>query len=142
MSKTLDVAECADCLCLASRRAALAITRAFERKLRPHGIRVTQFTILTNLMLRGPMTVGTLAASIGVERTTLTRNLALIEREGWVRLRPGEDARSRVVSMTTAGVRKIEIAYPAWRQAQSAVSKAVGAVGVTALHRLAADPVN
>jgi DNA-binding MarR family transcriptional regulator len=93
-------------------------------------------------MLRGPMTVGTLAASIGVERTTLTRNLALIEREGWVRLRPGEDARSRVVAMTTAGIRKIEIAYPAWRQAQSAVSKAIGAAGVTALHRLAADPVN
>lgn len=142
MNQRADIAECADCLCLAARRAALAITRTFERRLRESGIRVTQFTILTNLILRGPVTVGALAKTIGVERTTLTRNLALIEKAGWVRVRPGKDARLRIVAATPAGIRKVENAYPAWRDAQAAVSEAIGAAGVASLRRLAANPVN
>ena len=142
MAEAIDITECRDCLCLASRRAALAITRAFERKLRPHGIRVTQFTLLTNLMLRGPIAIGALADGLGVDRTTLTRNLALIEGEGWLRLRPGKDARSRIVAITAAGTRKVEAAYPAWQAAQRDVSRTIGDAGVASLHRLAAEPVN
>jgi len=55
-----DLAECADCLCLASRRAR-RITRTFDRELRPYGLRATQFTVLVMLFLRGDMTIGQLA---------------------------------------------------------------------------------
>ena len=93
--------ECADCLCLASRRAARRITRVYDRELRPHGLRVTQFTVLVMLSLRGAMTIGELAEALGAERTTLTRNLALIEAVSWVKIQPAEeDARSRVVTLT------------------------------------------
>ena len=137
-----DISDCANCLCLASRRAALTITRTFERKLRPHGIRITQFTILTNLILRGAMTVGALAAALGVERTTLTRNLALIEGEGWVRIKPGKDARSRIVAATPSGVRKVESAHPAWRDAQDAVAGMIGSAGALSLRRLSSHIAN
>jgi DNA-binding MarR family transcriptional regulator len=132
-----DLAECADCLCLASRRAARAITRAYDKELRPHGIRTTQFSVLTNLALRGTLTIGDLADALGVERTTLTRNLALIEERGWVRIRSGDDARARHVEITAKGRAALNQALPAWRAAQRAASAAFGETGTAALLKLA-----
>jgi DNA-binding MarR family transcriptional regulator len=137
MSGERSLIECGDCLCLASRRAARAITRAFDRQLRPHGIRATQFSILTNLLLRGPLTISKLAEFLGVDRTTLTRNLALVEKEGWVDIRPGDDARSRVVAATRKGRAAVTAALPAWRKAQQGASAVMGRSGVDALHALA-----
>ncbi len=132
-----DLLQCRDCLCLASRRAARALTRAFDRQLRPHGIRTTQFSALTMLLLRGPLTIGELAESLGVERTTLTRNLALLEKKGWVDIRAGDDARSRVVAATKKGRATVNAALPAWRKAQQAAAAAIGRDGVDALRALA-----
>src|SRR3954469_5809239 len=130
--------DCPDCLCLASRRAARTITRAFDRRLRPHGIRTTQFTLLAMLELRGPTPIGELADALGMERTTLTRNLALLEAEHWVDIRADQsDARSRVVALAPKGRTMVAAALPAWRKAQDAAAASIGAVGVQALHRLA-----
>ena len=137
MIRNSGLIECGDCLCLASRRAARALTRAFDRQLRPLGIRATQFSILTNLLLRGPLTIGELAEYLGVDRTTLTRNLALVEADGWVDIRPGDDARSRVVAATRKGRAAATAALPAWRKAQQSASTAIGRSGVDALHALA-----
>jgi len=134
-----DLLACSQCLCLASRRAARALTRAFDRHMRPHGMRTTQFSVLTNLLLRGPLTIGQLAECLGLERTTLTRNLALIEREGWVEIHPGADARSRVVTATPAARSAVAAALPAWHAAQAAAAEAIGPGAVAALHALADD---
>lgn len=131
-----NLAECAECLCLASRQAARALTRAFDRKLRPHGIRVTQFSALVMLSLRGTLTIGELANSLGVERTTLTRNLSLIERKGWVKVEVGEDARSRVVAITAKGRTALAGAVGAWREAQRAAVAAIGDSGAKAIRDL------
>ncbi len=133
-----DLMACAGCLCLASRRAARSITAAFERSLRPHGIRATQFTTLVMLMLRGPTPIGELAESLGMERTTLSRNLDLLEAKGWAESRPGaDDSRARVARVTAEGQVVVRAALPQWRQAQDAVAQAVGDPGVDALRRLA-----
>ena len=138
MSQPPNLAECAACLCLASRRAARRITRTFDRELRPYGLRATQFTILVMLSLRGATTIGELAEALGVERTTLTRNLALIENAGWVKIEPDEDdARSRIVSVTDAGRETVAQALGAWRKAQDATAAAIGLDGAAALRRLA-----
>jgi DNA-binding MarR family transcriptional regulator len=130
--------ECSTCLCLASRKAARALTRAFDRELRPHGIRSTQFTILTTLMLRGPTAISELADFLGIERTTLTRNLALLEGEGWVDIvQPGGDARLRIVTATKKGRAAVASGMAAWRKAQHAATAAIGKSGVEALQALA-----
>jgi DNA-binding MarR family transcriptional regulator len=124
MSTEPNFAKCADCLCLASRRAARRITRAFDRELRPYGLRATQFTILLMLSLRGAMTIGELAEALGSERTTLTRNLALIENAGWIKTEPAEDdARSRIVSVTDAARETVAQAFRGWRKAQAATGR-------------------
>jgi DNA-binding MarR family transcriptional regulator len=137
MERATDLAECSNCLCLAARSAARRITAVYDRELRPHGLRATQFTILTMLMMRGQTTVGALAKSLGMDRTTLTRNAALIAAKGWIAVKAdGGDARLHVLSITPAGQALARDAFPAWRRAQERVSTAFGSVGVAALHRL------
>jgi DNA-binding MarR family transcriptional regulator len=132
-----NLIECADCLCLASRRAARRITRVYDRELRRYGLRATQFTILAMLSLRGATTIGELAEALGAERTTLTRNLALIEAEDWVQIQlDAEDARSRVVTVTEKGRAAVAQAFPAWRKAQGLITEAIGADGASALRGL------
>jgi DNA-binding MarR family transcriptional regulator len=138
MTTAPDISACASCLCLASRQAARAITSSYDRRLRPHGLRTTQFTILAMLMLRGPTALGELAKGLGLERTTLTRNLALLESKGWVSIRSGDtDSRSRIIAVTGAGRSLVHAAYPDWRRVQQQVSGSIGDAGVKALHKLA-----
>ncbi len=142
MIADVDIAECQACLCRASRRAARAITRLFERQLRPHGIHATQFTALVVLSMRGPLTIGELAKTIGVERTTLSRNLGRLEAQGWVDIAGGaDDARSRIASVTRKGRVILDAALPAWRKAQSAVVAAIGDAGADALRNLAGKSI-
>jgi DNA-binding MarR family transcriptional regulator len=138
MTPDPELMACIECLCLASRRAARAVTAAYDKRLRPHGLRITQFSILVVLMLMGPTPMGEVAKFLGLERTTLTRNLDLLESKGWIESRPGEtDARARVVSTTAKGAEIVKAAFPQWRQAQDDVAAAFGPVGVEALKSLA-----
>ena len=118
--------ETTQCLCLASRRAARAITRRFDTALRPHGIRATQFTLLAALELKGPQPVGELADFMGADRTTLTRNLAVAQEQSLVAIRPGDDARSRIASITPRGRQTLTRAFPVWRRTQSELTDAIG----------------
>jgi DNA-binding MarR family transcriptional regulator len=128
--------ECADCLCLASRRAARAITRAFDRHLRPYGIRATQFSLLAMLELKGPQSIGALAQALGADRTTLTRNLARVEQESLVKTRQGDDARERIVTILPAGSSALAKALPAWRTAQAELTSSIGRPLADSLRRL------
>jgi hypothetical protein len=93
MDTIIDLFACVDCHCLAARRTARAITRDFEAKLRPHGLRATQFSILAALALKDPIPVSELAWGLGLERTTLTRSAALLERNDWIGAAESTDAR-------------------------------------------------
>jgi DNA-binding MarR family transcriptional regulator len=135
--------DCRDCLCQASRSAARSVTTVYDQYLRPHGLRITQFTILSNLILRGATSMTTLAKFLGVDRTTLTRNIALLAENGWVRTKlDDDDARLHLVTITDQGRAVAQRALPAWREAQSNVAAAFGATGVAALHRLANTKMN
>jgi DNA-binding MarR family transcriptional regulator len=105
------------CPCLAARRHARAITRHFDVYLRPHDLRSTQFSVLAALALRGPTVRGRLADGLGLERTTLTRSAATLERHGWIETRETDDGRERPLALTAAGRRALDAALPAWKEA-------------------------
>ena len=140
MNTALDLRETTQCLCLASRRAARAITRKFDRALKGSGLRATQFTLLASLALKGPQPIGQLADFIGVERTTLTRNLAVAEKDGLVVRRPGKDARSHIASITARGRRTLEKAFAAWRETQDDLTQTIGTVAADRLRHLSREP--
>jgi DNA-binding MarR family transcriptional regulator len=137
MKVDTQLAECAECLCLASRQVARLITRAFEKHLRPYGIRATQFSILAMLEIAGSKSISELAVSLGVDPTTLTRNLAHLKGRALIRIQPGDDARSRIVHLTSKGRNTFMRAIPAWRQAQELVLTSIGSHAAENLRRLA-----
>ncbi len=138
MPQTADFADCRNCLGLASRSATRAISQVYDRHVRPYGIRATQFSLLTVLILRGKTPIGILANFLRMDRTTLTRNAALMEKKGWVEITTDEtDARSHVVAVTRGGEKLAAFALPGWKKAQAEVAEMIGPAGVAGLRRLA-----
>jgi DNA-binding MarR family transcriptional regulator len=134
--ETTGYMAAAGCFCLASRQAARKITRLYDSYMQESGVRVTQFTILSQLMLRGEMPIGKLAGILGMERTTLTRNLASLELQKWISIRAGEDPRARMISITGQGRSVVRRSFPFWSKAQAHVGKLLGADGQAALKLL------
>jgi DNA-binding MarR family transcriptional regulator len=135
-SDPVDYMAAAGCFCLASRQAARKITRLYDQHMQESGIRATQFTILSQLMLRGEMPIGKLAGILGMERTTLTRNLAPLEQQGWISIRTGDDPRARIIGITGQGRSVVRRSFPFWSKAQAHIGKLLGADGQAALKLL------
>ncbi len=115
------------CVCYALRRAARAATQAFDDRLRPSGLRVTQLSLLAAVSNFGPITMQRLAERLGMDRTTLKRNLAPLLRDGLIAVAPGADRRERAVAITTEGHARAMAAIPLWRIAQDEAVARVGA---------------
>jgi DNA-binding MarR family transcriptional regulator len=114
------------CTCLNLRKAARAVTQLYDEYLRPSGLRSTQFSLLMLIRGMGPIRITELAEAAVMDRTTLKRNLELLEREGLVRIEPGEDARVREVSLRAAAEDRLATALPLWQQAQAHVTRELG----------------
>ena len=133
---TTEYMAAAGCFCMASREAARKITRLYDSLMQDSGMRATQFTILSQLMLRGEMPLGKLAGLLGMESTTLTRNLAPLEQQKWITARAGDDPRARIIAITAPGRTVVRRAFPYWSSAQAQVGKLLGSDGQAALKLL------
>jgi DNA-binding MarR family transcriptional regulator len=124
------------CACTNLRRAARAITQFYDRNLEPVGLKVTQFSLLRSVLRAGATSISALAEEVRLDRTTLGRNLAVLEGGGLVALSPGKDQRERTVTLTASGKRALDSAIPLWEQAQHKVTKALGRNGLNGLTSL------
>src|SRR5690606_21324538 len=111
--------ELEDCLVLNSRMAARAITRRYDRKLRPFGLTAAQFSILATIARSPDRTITEMARALAMDRTTLSRNLDLLDAKGFIERRDGAAANSRLCALTNAGAALLERLMPEWRKAQS-----------------------
>ncbi|HSE66282.1 MAG TPA: MarR family transcriptional regulator [Gemmatimonadales bacterium] len=123
------------CVCFHLRRAARAVTQTYERALAPSGLLPGQYSLLTVLHRFGPQPLSALAELMGMDRTTLTRNLRPLERDGLVRVKSGDkqDQRIRRVGLTAAGERKWQEADPLWAQVHRRMVAGLGTDGWPAL---------
>jgi DNA-binding MarR family transcriptional regulator len=121
------------CNCAAIRQAARRVTRLYDQALAPAGLRITQYPILAWLAISGPETMSVLAERMVMDRATLGHNLRPLEAQGLVTMVAGADRRSRVVSLTEVGLRKLREARPAWHAAQQTFEAAFGADDSAAL---------
>ena len=97
-STTNSLLPTRDCICSAYRRATRALTQHFETYFRGSGLRGTQFTVLSTLAQTGPIPATRLARHLGMERTTLTRNLKPLEDRNLLTISEGRDARVRRIA--------------------------------------------
>lgn len=122
------------CTCFRLRKLSRLVTQRYDRELAPAGLNVNQYSILRRAA-RKPRAIGELARELGMDRTTLTRDLKPLAASGWIALVPGStDARQRCISVTAAGKAVLDTAAPLWRNAQDAVEALLGAAGVGVLH--------
>src|SRR5882757_7370830 len=105
------------CLCLHVQRAARALARRFDEVLRPLDLTNGQFSLLTSLNRPEPPTIGSVAALLAMDRTTLTANLKPLERRKLLKITiDKEDKRSRRLVITPAGRALLSKAFPIWKQ--------------------------
>ena len=117
-----------DCACASLRRAARAVTRAYETELRDAGggLRATQFTLLQAMERTGTRPQSALGDLLALDSTTLSRTLRPLEHAGWIRAGQGTDQREVRWSLTPAGRRRLARAQPAWERAQARLRDRLG----------------
>jgi DNA-binding MarR family transcriptional regulator len=123
-TELLDLAQ--SCSCLAARRIARAMTRAYDEALAPSGVRITELTMLVAGGVAPDAPLSRLAEVLSLDRTTLTRDLKRLEDRGLLHVVPGEDRRSRVVRLTEEGRDVLAEAFPRWRAAQDRLGATAG----------------
>jgi DNA-binding MarR family transcriptional regulator len=125
----------AECVCFHLRKTARTITQVYDHALAPTGLRITQFTLLRVIARTGGLPFASLADVLGMDRTTLTRNLRPLERDKLVRTFPGADRRVRLVSLTPKGERKLAEGEPVWAATHADVTGRLGDGTWTQLQR-------
>jgi DNA-binding MarR family transcriptional regulator len=124
------------CTNLKLRQLHRVLTRHYDAHIAATGLKNTQYSLLSHVVLLGPIRPSDLARQMGLDASTLTRNLQPLVAQGWLRQGPGEDARSRLIEATKEGRLKRLEAQRAWKQAQLALNEQLGAKRVIALHAL------
>jgi DNA-binding MarR family transcriptional regulator len=123
------------CACHKTRMAMRSVTRAYDEALRPIGLRATQLLLLVAIAAEGSVSITALANTLGMDRTTLTRNAEPLEKEGLIERGSEGWRRSRALKMTPAGRALMAKAVPLWKQAQQNLRTKLGGKDWAAVHR-------
>ena len=115
------------CACHRIRMAARAVTRRYDEALRPVGLRATQVSLLAAVALEGALSIRSLAAAVGMDRSTLTRNLEPLERDGLLVVGGEGWRRSKTLAITAKGRSRLQRALPLWEKAQARLKRELGA---------------
>ncbi|MBT8767198.1 MarR family winged helix-turn-helix transcriptional regulator [Metapseudomonas boanensis] len=127
------------CLCTKLRRATRNVNRLYDEALASIGLNAAQYSLLKNLSRLDQPSITSLAEAMGLDRSTLGRNLRVLEAKGLVLLEGGEDQRNRLVSLTVTGRDVLTQALVAWEHVQAQLAQRIGAEKRTALMALLDD---
>ncbi len=128
--RLLNVQNCAN---RHLRQAARGLTEFYNLVMGSTGLHSNQFSLLVPPYLVPGLTINQMADITGLDRTTLARDLKLLERRGWIAQRSGQDQRTREVHLTESGRQVLIEALPFWERAQELVNAALGEGGLAQL---------
>jgi DNA-binding MarR family transcriptional regulator len=109
------------------------VTQIYDHELAAVDLSLNQYSILRRTQ-RGPRVLGELAEDLGMDRTTLSRNLKPLLDSGLLSEMRGEDARQRLIVLSETGHARLKAAVPLWQRAQGLIDTAFGADAVARLH--------
>jgi DNA-binding MarR family transcriptional regulator len=121
------------CTCFHLRRATRRVTQIYDRELAAVDLSLNQYSILRRTR-NGPRVLGELADELGMDRTTLSRNLKPLLDSGLLSESRGQDARQRLIVLSESGDARLKAAVPYWQRAQQLIDTAFGADAVAQLH--------
>lgn len=125
------------CVCTSLRQAALATSAFYDHALEPSGLKVTMFRLLKRAAEAGRPNISELSRIVGLDRSTLGRNLRVLERQNLVRFEGAKDERARVVVLTPDGEMALATARPLWAEAQKSMHDLLGGQTEALLEQLA-----
>ncbi len=132
---TTDTIAC-ECIAARLRMVNRAVSKMYDRALRPHGIRVSQLNILVAVSQFGQARQQDVCQTLFMERSTVSRDVERMQANGWLDSATGEDARTSVLTVTLAGKKLLERAAPSWREAQQRAVALFGQDQIAALDRV------
>jgi DNA-binding MarR family transcriptional regulator len=118
------------------RQLARRVSQHYDHEMAKIGLKTTQYSLLSQVVHRGPIRPGDLAKAMVLDASTLTRNLKPLVAAGWVAVGAGADSRSHLVAVTAAGREKRAEAQRRWKAAQESLNELLGVERVLALHEL------
>jgi DNA-binding MarR family transcriptional regulator len=121
------------------RKLMRRVAQHYDTEMNKIGLKTTQYSLLSHVLNLGPLRPGELAQAMGMDASTLTRNLRPLVDAGWIEVGAGMDARSRTVTITDAGREKRLEAQRRWKVAQDDLNQLLGLDRVLALHALIDD---
>lgn len=122
------------CICAVMRKAGRILTGRYDRCLKPSGLKVTQYSMLANIERNPDISVSELAALLVMDQTTVTRNLRVLEKLGFIMPEPDiTDQRIKRVRISAAGTSKMDEARPLWKEAQSETEEILGRQNIEGL---------
>ena len=127
------------CICIELRAAAHKLTQRYDESMAASGISVTQFSQLYNLLTLENPTLKHLADATGLDRSTLGRNIRVLQKMGLVSMKVGADARTRIIQVTLKGKSVFKEAAPHWHAVQSNLNKKLGTGGREGLSQLISE---
>lgn len=114
------------CTCGELRKAARAITLLYDNAFKSSGLLSTQLGVLDTICNTQAIRISALAEKQGMDRTTLTRNLSVLEKQGYIKITSGNDQRTRIVTATHKGRSAVSKAIPLWIDVQRKVRLEMG----------------
>lgn len=115
------------CACAKLRRTMQAVAQYYDQHLQPSGLRTTQFTMLITISLNEGISISDLGDKICKDQTTITRNVEILKRNGYIRIAKKEsDARKKTISLTEEGKKKLAEVMPLWEKAQTHIEEELG----------------
>lgn len=125
------------CVGMRVTRLHRVVGRIYEQELRAEGVSLPQMEILADLVTcAGPVRPAALATRLMTERSTLSRNLALMQERGWIAaVETSPTGRAMSVTIAAPGIAVFESASSAWRGAQASVLGMLGPDAAATLDR-------
>lgn len=118
------------------RQFARLLSRYYDAGLAGTGLKITQYALMSHVLNLGPVAPGELARQMGLEASSVTRNIQPLVATGWLVQVAGDDARSRRIAITPAGREKLAEVRNNWKIAQLGINALLGVERVLALHGL------
>ncbi len=110
-----------ECVARRLRQVNRTITRLYDDALRPHGLTVNQLNILAVILSEQQLRPGQLGQSLGMEKSTVSRTVDRMVNKGWLKITPGKDSRTQLLSVTKKGQQLLLSVTPIWDALQAGV---------------------
>lgn len=126
------------CICMNLRRASRALTHFYDEVLKPSGLTINQLALLRNLEVLEQTTIGQLAKTMRIDRTTLNRNMKPLADAGLIEINPGKDSRTKEIILTEKGKAAVGLGWRLWGEAQKSIKEYLGEEDLAKLKQLLA----